>query len=137
MLIFSRAQVPTYRRSRAGDASDGQMHSTVFMMRWHFCNRLLAAVFCGWSQLNRRGFDSARVSRNVANSAVKRRSSVAPKIRTNLKTCSFSCLMQTYSLCCCSQIYKLKPPAMFTDVIGSCDAFSFGLTFPDPLLLVL
>lgn len=37
MLIFSRAEVPTYRRGRAG-ASDGQMHSTVFMMQRHFYN---------------------------------------------------------------------------------------------------
>lgn len=66
MLIFSDAQVPTYRRGRAGDASDGRRHSTVSVMRWHFYNRLLAAVSCGWFQLNQHGFDSAHVSTNVA-----------------------------------------------------------------------
>lgn len=65
MLIFCHAQVPTYGRGRAGDASDGQMHSTVFMMRWHFYNRLLAAVFFGWFQLNQHRSDSAHGSINV------------------------------------------------------------------------
>lgn len=128
MLIFSRAQVPTYRRGRAGDASDGQMHSTVFMMRWHFHNGLLAAVFCGWFQLNRRGFDSARVSINAAISPLSRESEPTSK-RAHFHV---QCKPARY---CCSQIYKLKPPAVFSDVIGSCDALSFGLTFPDPLRL--
>lgn len=92
MLIFSRAEVPTYRRGRAGDggASDGQMHSTVFMMQRHFYNRLLAAVFCGWRQLSKHGVESVHVSKKVE---ILLLNSV-PQCTTNLKTQSFSHLMQ-------------------------------------------
>lgn len=51
MLIFSHAEVAIYTRGRVGDGdghmrTDGQMHSTGSVMRWHFYNRLLAALFC-------------------------------------------------------------------------------------------
>lgn len=108
MLIFSDAQVPTYRRGGAGDASDGQMHSTVSMMRWHFYNRLLAAVFCGWFQLNQHGFDSARVSINVAISPF---SSVPPWLWPGNQNQPQNIVIFMFNanfIYCCSETYKLK-----------------------------